>query len=197
MLSVPPPVSVTPAPKALTTINAVCAPVLLIFKLPTLLMVPPPVAPMDRVTPLLRLRLSSESMVRLVATPLMSSVTGEAAPFPLSIRHCSFPKERPRSICWHCSSFPYPLSKCRSVRRLGLETGRPPAGRRLAQRFFRGALQGTLLRKLSPKVASWSHLNELFSKCRSKIPRSVDGQKGACFSEFGLGEGRCYRAETA
>src|SRR5229473_1494767 len=178
MLSVPPPVSVTPAPKALTTINAVCAPVLLIFKLPTLLMVPPPVAPMDRVTPLLRLRLSSESMVRLVATPLMSSVTGEAAPFPLSIRALLVPEGTPALHLLALLQFPVPLSKCRSVRRLGLETGRPPAGRRLAQRFFRGALQGTLLRKLSPKVASWSHLNELSSKCRSKIPKAVDGQKG-------------------
>src|SRR6266852_1964055 len=66
--------------------NAVSVPVLLIFKWPPLLMVPPPLASMKRKIPLLELRLSSESMVRLVAWPSMSRATGEAAPFPLSIR---------------------------------------------------------------------------------------------------------------
>src|SRR5229473_2475518 len=53
MLSVPPPVSVTAAGTALTTINSVAVPVLLIFRWPPLLMVPPPDAPMERETPLL------------------------------------------------------------------------------------------------------------------------------------------------
>ena len=86
MLSVPPPVRVTPAPPALTTINEVCVPVLLMFKWPPLVMVPPPVAPMDRLTPLFKLRLSSESTVRLVAKPFMSRATGEAPAFPWSMK---------------------------------------------------------------------------------------------------------------
>src|SRR5260370_13609482 len=85
MLSVPPPVRVTPAPPALTTINEVCVPVLLMFKWPPLVMVPPPVAPIDRLTPLSKLRLSLESTVRLVAKPLMSRTTGEAPALPCSM----------------------------------------------------------------------------------------------------------------
>src|SRR5712692_8742791 len=110
MLSVPPPVSVTAAGTALTTINSVAVPVLLIFKWPTLLMVPPPAAPMERETPLLKLRLSSESMERLVAEPLTSRVTGEAAPFPLSMRAVLVPVGTPALHLPGLLQFPAPPS---------------------------------------------------------------------------------------
>src|SRR6202140_3786513 len=100
------------------------------------------------------------------------------------------------STCWYRSNFRRPRASCRSERRPELVSGRPPAKRRLAQLFFYEAQEGTLLRKLSPKVASWSHLSELFSKCRSKIPKAVTAKKGLR-NEFGLGEVACYRAETA
>src|SRR6266478_330269 len=110
MLSVPPPVSVTAAGTALATINSVTEPVLFIFRWPALLIVPPPEAPMERETPLLKLRLSSESMVRLVATPLTSRVTGEAAPFPLSMRAVLVPVGTPALHLPALLQFPVPPS---------------------------------------------------------------------------------------
>src|ERR1700674_5921421 len=81
----PPPVSMAP-PIARLTCSPVAAPVLLMFKCPALLMVPPLELPKERENPLLKLRLSSESMVRLAAEPLMSRATGEAPAFPLSMK---------------------------------------------------------------------------------------------------------------
>src|SRR5260370_15606508 len=85
MVRVPPPVSVAP-PMARLTCSPVAAPVLLMFKCPALFMVPPLELPIERENPLLKLRLSSESIVRLAAEPFTSNATGEAPDFPLSMK---------------------------------------------------------------------------------------------------------------
>src|SRR5712692_100844 len=119
MLSVPPPVSITAAGTALATINCVAVPVLFIFRWPPLLMVPAPAVPMERETPLLKLKLSSESMVRLAAEPLMSRATGEAAPFPLSIKALLVPEGTPALHLLALLQFPAPpfqMSFCATAR---------------------------------------------------------------------------------
>src|SRR5258708_39328711 len=73
-------------PMGRLTCSPVAAPVLLMFRCPALLMVPPLELPMEKENPLLKLRLSSESMLRLAAEPLMSRATGEAPAFPLSMK---------------------------------------------------------------------------------------------------------------